>query len=157
VSNAAALVRGINTGRSGGSDDAGPLGQLTTIVCVIAIVAGVAGCSAEDAPSVPTEVQLPSAPTTSSDEDAAPWFDDVTAQTGIDFVHSSGADGRYLMPEAMVGGVALLDVDGDGDLDIYFIQAGDATAPRESRPPESIVSERRELALHRHYGGERER
>lgn len=43
---------------------------------------------------------------------------------GIDFRHRSGFAGRHLMPEIMGGGVALADVDGDHDLDVYLVQSG---------------------------------
>ena len=52
------------------------------------------------------------------------WFKDETDQRGIDFQHISGAEGDFYIPEAMGGGVALLDVDNDMDLDIYFVQSG---------------------------------
>ncbi len=43
---------------------------------------------------------------------------------GVDFVHDSGAAGDFYFPEIMGAGVALLDYDGDGDLDIYALQGG---------------------------------
>ena len=54
------------------------------------------------------------------DRAAAPVFVDVTARAGIGFVHQTGASGRRYFPETMGGGVAFLDYDGDGDLDLYF-------------------------------------
>jgi hypothetical protein len=39
---------------------------------------------------------------------------------GIDFRHTTGADGRKLMPETMGPGCALFDYDGDGWLDALF-------------------------------------
>ncbi len=54
------------------------------------------------------------------DRSGAPVFVDVTARAGIGFVHQTGASGRRYFPETMGGGVAFLDYDGDGDLDLYF-------------------------------------
>ena len=42
--------------------------------------------------------------------------------TGIDFVHQAGSAGRKRLVEINAGGVALLDYDGDGDLDLFFAQ-----------------------------------
>ena len=47
---------------------------------------------------------------------------DITASTGIHFEHLSSPEQRYIV-ESMSGGVALLDYDGDGWLDIYFTNA----------------------------------
>ena len=54
----------------------------------------------------------------------APWFAEQAAARGLRFRHVSGAAGRYLLPEIMGGGVALADVDGDDDLDAFFVQSG---------------------------------
>ncbi len=45
---------------------------------------------------------------------------DVTAQTGISFVHTDGSSGLHYIVEAMSTGLATLDYDNDGLLDIYF-------------------------------------
>tara|TARA_R110002126_G_scaffold6119_18_gene32324 strand:- start:10873 stop:12633 length:1761 start_codon:yes stop_codon:yes gene_type:complete len=71
------------------------------------------------------------APSSVQDE-AKPWFEDVTAAAGVDFVHVTGARGKYWFPEIMGGGVAFVDVDGDGYLDIYCIQSGFLPDPTES-------------------------
>ncbi len=44
---------------------------------------------------------------------------------GIAFRHRSGAHGRRVMIEQMGGGVALLDYDGDGRQDLYFVDSGE--------------------------------
>lgn len=63
----------------------------------------------------------------------APWFEELGRAAGLDFVHDSGhAAGRYLMPESLCGGAALLDADGDGRLDLYLVQSGSlALGPSE--------------------------
>lgn len=50
-----------------------------------------------------------------------PVFTDITRQAGIAFKHHNGLTGKYHYPEIMGGGIALLDYDGDGWLDIYFV------------------------------------
>ena len=59
-----------------------------------------------------------------TDETRSAWFDEQAQSRGIDFTHHTGAAGRWWLPEITPGGVALVDVDGDDDLDLYFIQSG---------------------------------
>ena len=49
-------------------------------------------------------------------------FTDITEQAGITFKHISTPEKRYIV-ESMSGGVALLDYDNDGYLDIYFVNS----------------------------------
>jgi hypothetical protein len=53
-----------------------------------------------------------------------PWFADVTNEVRLSFDHDPGELGAYFMPQIMGSGCALLDVDGDGRLDIYLIHNG---------------------------------
>ena len=53
---------------------------------------------------------------------ASPAFRDVATEVGLNFQHFNFATGRHYMPEIMGAGVALLDYDNDGDLDIYLVQ-----------------------------------
>jgi enediyne biosynthesis protein E4 len=51
-----------------------------------------------------------------------PQLVDITSSTGITFKHLSSPEQKYIV-ESMSGGVALIDYDGDGWLDIYFTGA----------------------------------
>ncbi len=51
-----------------------------------------------------------------------PQLVDITKATAIHFNHTSSPEQKYIV-ESMSGGVALLDFDGDGWLDIYFTNA----------------------------------
>ena len=48
-------------------------------------------------------------------------FKDVTAAAGVTFVHEAGKAGGKLLPETMGAGVAVFDADGDGWLDLFFV------------------------------------
>jgi len=47
-------------------------------------------------------------------------FTDITAQSGVAFRHAASPTSQKYLPETMGGGVALLDYDNDGRLDIFF-------------------------------------
>lgn len=57
---------------------------------------------------------------------------DVATETGVDFVHRNGATEDKMLPETYGSGVAFLDLEGDGDLDLYFINGGALVAERGS-------------------------
>ncbi len=62
-------------------------------------------------------------------------FTDVTAASGVAFVHHNGAYGEKLLPETMGGGVAVLDYDRDGDPDLLFVGATDWPGHERPGPP----------------------
>ena len=68
-------------------------------------------------PAEPPQSSSASAPGPSTD-----WFVDRAAETGLVFTYFNGMAGQYYFPEMLPGGVALLDYDNDGDLDVYFAQ-----------------------------------
>ena len=49
-------------------------------------------------------------------------FREVASDVGLVFEHFADASDKYRLPEIMGSGVALLDFDGDGDLDVYLLQ-----------------------------------
>src|SRR3990172_3775199 len=68
----------------------------------------------------------------------APSFDPVVFElvkdSGIDFVTNSGRTARRHQPETMVAGVALLDYDNDGRLDIYAVNGARMTSLDKTDP-----------------------
>ena len=59
------------------------------------------------------------------------WFMDIASESGVTFTHISGASESLYLPEIMGAGVALFDVENDGDLDIYFVQSGGPVDSKE--------------------------
>jgi len=75
--------------------------------------------------------------------DLRPPFRDVTSEAGIRFVHHAAPDKKYIV-ESMSGGVALLDFDNDGLLDIYLT---DSLTVDTAKDPKAARS-----ALYRNLG-----
>jgi hypothetical protein len=50
-----------------------------------------------------------------------PVFVDATARTGITFRHQASCTSQKYLPESMSGGVAMLDYNNDGRLDLFFV------------------------------------
>ncbi len=67
-----------------------------------------------------------------------PALIDITASTGIRFEHLSSPEQRYIV-ESMSGGVALIDYDGDGWLDIYFTNAPSVSMALEGKKARSAL------------------
>ena len=102
-------------------------------------------CACGGGPDAPPPPPTPAAdgasgPIESGESLEQEWFTDAAAESGLDFVHFSGASGELLFPEIMGSGVALLDYDNDGDLDAYFAQgrmlAADPTVSQALFPVE---------------------
>ena len=56
----------------------------------------------------------------SEPSDGPTWFVDVTADSGVDFVHQTGTSPEKPFPAANGSGVAAIDFDLDGNSDLYF-------------------------------------
>ena len=64
----------------------------------------------------------PTPAATTPDSHQTEWFEEHGKDVGLDFVHFTGMSGELYYPEIMAPGVALLDIDNDGDLDVYVVQ-----------------------------------
>ena len=73
--------------------------------------------------------------TTVGDEPAeGPRFEDVAEALGLDFRYDTGAGDRVQLADTMGGGVGLLDYDGDGRLDVYFVNGCALPVDPEATP-----------------------
>ncbi len=79
---------------------------------VLAVVA-VAGCRAGRSGEAPGGSDRPA---------PVEWFVERAEAAGLDFTHFNGMSGEFYYPEIMAPGVALIDYDNDGDLDVYVTQ-----------------------------------
>ena len=72
-------------------------------------------------------------------------FAEITTEAGLRFTHANGATGEKLLPETMGGGVAFLDFDNDGAVDLLFVNG--THWPWTGREPRGST-----LALYRNDG-----
>ncbi len=91
------------------------MGRKIKVGILLAAVAGVAG----------TLTLLPALPLAAP----APQFSDETAKSGIVFRADGSPTSRKYLLETMTGGVAVLDYDGDGLMDLFFVNGAALTDP----------------------------
>ena len=65
-------------------------------------------------------------------------FEEVSEAWDLSFRHHHGGSGEYYMVETMGSGVAVFDYDGDGDQDVFFVDAG-VLPGYEGEPPRSVL------------------
>lgn len=97
--------------------------QLVWSTWLSAIALAVAGCGREETPLPPPSSEQPILTV------AGP-------ESGITFRHQTAAPGSYFLPEIMGSGVCLIDVEQDGDLDIFFANLGTNYVPGSKTPAE---------------------
>lgn len=61
-------------------------------------------------------------------------FTDITARSGIHFRHNAGKAGQKFLPETMGSGVAVIDYNGDGKPDLFFVNSRDWHRDTDRRP-----------------------
>ena len=96
------------------------------IRCALAGI--VAAAAVAGVTSIPRKLPAP--------EEAFPiQLHDVTGDTGIAFRHTDGSGGRRYILESMSCGLATFDYDGDGLIDVYFINGRPLLGTKAEGPP----------------------
>ena len=115
------------------------LALTVTSIAASALIGACGNGTTTDAPAPPSQA----AP---ADQAPAPtldaWFHEEAAPRGVIARHRSGHRDRYFMPESTVGGAAMLDMDGDGFLDLYLVQSGSLIDTGEEQPRNQLYRNR---------------
>src|SRR5205807_383929 len=102
--------------------------------------------SPEQTQSEKSAVPVRSDPLQRVSEEVPIRFEDMARRAGIDFIHIDGRTPMSYFPEVMGGGVAWLDYDQDGYMDLLFVQGG--KFPPDSTPKSQSPTSR----LYRNQG-----
>ncbi|HUT90124.1 MAG TPA: CRTAC1 family protein [Thermoguttaceae bacterium] len=73
------------------------------------------------------------------DERRAIVLRDVTRETGIDFRHTDGGSGRHYIVEYVASGIALFDYNGDGRIDVYFLNGAPLPGTNSDTVPRNAL------------------
>ncbi len=76
----------------------------------------------------------------------------MTSPAGVSFSHESSHTSEKYLIEAMGAGVALLDFDGDGLLDVYFINGAEIEDPMRATAEPDKSDQRYWNRLYRNQG-----
>jgi hypothetical protein len=107
--------------------------MLIVLSILIAVLTGVLGLAQQAVP--PTRQVPPASPNAAANV----RFDDVTTQSGLaGFRHVSGSAEKNYIVETTGSGVALLDFDRDGWLDVYLVN-GSTLEPRSDGAPRAAL------------------
>lgn len=68
-----------------------------------------------------------------------PEFVDVTQGSGIDFIHTDGKGGPRYIVQTVVAGLTTFDYDGDGFVDIYFLNGAPNPGSQFDRVPKNAL------------------
>ena len=60
-------------------------------------------------------------------------FTDVTQTSGVSFVHTDGSEGNRYIVESVASGLATFDYDGDGNIDILFLNGSSMNEKSDTR------------------------
>jgi enediyne biosynthesis protein E4 len=103
------------------------MNRVRLLVCGISLLLSVAFLGTACRP--PTQTMSSAQPA------GPPWFVDVTAESGLDFVHDVGSTplDHYFLPQLLGSGAAFFDFDRNGRLDLYLIQNGGPNSAATNR------------------------
>ncbi len=112
-------------------------GRVSRSLVPVGVVAALlaAGCGGGETSSRSPE-PVPLSPSEST------FFSEEGGARGLDFVHFNGMSDGLFIAEVMGSGVAVLDVDNDGDLDVYLVQGallGSGTLDDAKFPPSEAM------------------
>ncbi|MCI0366656.1 MAG: CRTAC1 family protein [Phycisphaerales bacterium] len=115
---------------------------LTSPTALLLTVAAALLIACDRSPSTSTTTARLSSSNSTPTAQQAPWFEEQASQRGVNFTWRSGHQpDKYLFPESIGGGAALFDMDNDGDLDAYLVQAG-SLSDTTSNPPDTLLRNR---------------